>query len=106
MTPQAKRMRPWVKDLLVFVGLVLLNFFLICMGSVLGFIFDFDRGNRPGVSDLWLWVFATPPMIARMCGREDWVPWLVRLNPLVYGATWWLMWKMFWLMRPKPPAVP
>jgi hypothetical protein len=96
----AKRMRPWVKDVLVFVGLALLNFALILPCAFPLNKWAPNRGVRP--SELWLWAFATPAMVARELGGTSVAVVVIWLNPLFYGLMWWAVWRMFRLMRAKP----
>jgi hypothetical protein len=101
MAPDGKRMRPWVKDVAVFVGMTVLNLILILPCGVILTLSDSPKKGF-GVSDLWYWVFATPPMTAAQLGWYDLAKLLALLNPLIYGATWWLLWRVVKMWRTKP----
>lgn len=92
---------PWVKDVAVFAAASLLNLILIVPCGLIVSLSDSPKKGF-GVSDLWYWVFATPALGAKSLGWTEFALALIVVNPLIYGAMGWLLWRMFRLMRSKP----
>ena len=80
----AKWMRPWMKDVVVFVGIALLNLVLILPCGLIVAISDSPKKGF-GVSDLWYWVFATPAMLVNALGWKEAALVLLCINPIIYG---------------------
>lgn len=99
----ANRMRPWVKDVLVFAGAFTLS--LISMG-ILSLLLDINPPPAIGgvsLANAWAWVFIAPASLAFALGWDDAVarP-LAVFNPLFYGFAVWLVWRMVKLFWGKP----
>lgn len=84
-------------DLRVFVWACVVNLALMILGFV-------TVRDWPREAESLLWVVATPPMALHSIGLGfGWNLWLwLVVNPLVYGSTWWLVWRMWKLWRAKP----
>ena len=99
MTPDPKRWPVWVRDAVVFLGMVLFNAAMLAIGLYL--YRSWDRGE-PDWVHWWMWAFAAPVWAIHTLGWNSLTWPLVWINPLIYGLMWWLLWRMFRLMRPKP----
>src|SRR4051794_682178 len=91
-----QQQRTWATDVKAFGWLTLLNFVLVCGGLCPGVL----CGLQPEC-EMWFWVVAFPARLASVLrGGWDTVAWsLLMLNPLFYGAMWWLVWKAYRLVR-------
>jgi hypothetical protein len=91
-------------DVKVFAGFALMNVFLGCTGAFASMLYR-DSVNPGPEFDAWLWVIAFPSRVADHFRCEFLSNILLGMNPLIYGAMGWFAWKMFCLVRPKPPEV-
>lgn len=98
MAVGVSRVRPWVKDATAFLGFVLINAALLWLGLTL--YRSWDRGEPEWVH-WWLWAIAAPVWAAHSANQSELFWPLVWLNPLVYGAVWWFLWRMLRLIRTK-----
>jgi hypothetical protein len=96
------KQRPmWVNDVIVFTGSALLNLVLIFPCGFVLILSDSPKKGS-GISGAWYWMFATPVMAAAELRWHELAALLVYINPLLYGLTWWLLWRMVRLMRRRP----
>lgn len=104
MAPEPNGRPSWVKDVGVFCGMAVLNIVLSCP---CGYLYGWNLGKGPADSSFyegWLWVFAFPVMFAlEYGGGGPHYQQLFLLNPIIYGLIGWSAWRMFRLMRSKPP---
>lgn len=90
-------------DVRAFLVFSLLNLALLCGGGAAIVSCGVAVGfNTDPVIDVWLWVFAFPCQAASSLGSEPIAFAFLFVNPFVYGAVWWFLWKMVRLMRAKP----
>ena len=93
--------------MLVFGGFSFLNLFLVFAG----FGVAFCTWGRPlfgqvEVVDIWWWIFAFPLKAEQQFELDipDWGRALIFwTSPLLYGLMGWFAWRMWKLMRAKPP---
>lgn len=85
-------------SLRVFVWACVANLALMVLGLV-------AARDWPAEAESLFWVVATPPMALHTVGFGfGWNLWLwLVVNPLIYGSMWWMIWRMWKLMRQKPP---
>jgi hypothetical protein len=100
MTQNGNRRRPWLADIGVLAAFILASVVLECVGVEL---WNRDSlGDGWGISRPWMWVFCFPMTAASALGYVPVANALIWLNPFIYGAMWWAVWRMFRLMRTKP----
>ena len=81
-----------------FLGFVLLNAVLMCIGIKLWF----EWGPRtPDWLNWWMWTFAAPAWAIRVFQNKELFWTTIWINPVLYGAIWWLMWRFARVMRSK-----
>lgn len=93
---------PWSRNLLVFIRCCFLNLVILCMWPCLS---GFDGRTPPGslkAADVWAWMFAFPARSMKDVDERFAIVLLI-VNPLIYGVMWWFVWRMWRLMRRKPP---
>lgn len=101
MAPEARRMRPWLKDVLVFVGFTILDGLLMAAGYV-ALILTKSPPAVPMWLECWWWVFGAPVWLAVKAGcTAEWGWPIFWANPFVYGLLWWAIWKLAKLCWPK-----
>jgi hypothetical protein len=100
----ANRMRPWQKDVLVFIGFTLLDGALMAVGYASAAQFGF-MNPLPVWLECWWWVCGAPIWFVRTTGIGVAWGWpILWANPFIYGLMWWGAWRLLMLLRTNPSA--
>ena len=99
MKTLAKRRPPWwLRNAVAFLVFVLFDASLMSIGLV---VCRSSGRSTPVWVDLLMWSLATPVWAVRKLKWYELFWPLVWINPYIYGAVWWLMWRVARLMRSK-----
>jgi hypothetical protein len=94
--------KSWGKNLLLFLLLSLVDAVMIGLAWVLAAIDYVLNGSAAKftIAKAVAWVFAFPGMVSEQSNPQLSTA-LMWTSPLIYGATWWLAWRMWTLFRRK-----